>query len=251
VTCYVFQCILWWVYAFGGEFWIFDVAGWDKHLEPVPELDLDRPHVLPYYVFYLGYAFHSLVKDVRRCAGNFNSAMQAMFLFHHVLTIFLVTLSIEYRCWRAGVLTRLLFGPADVGVYAGKVMIAAHDKGLVSKTVMGTTYFCVTCMWFVLRVFGYFFVIYTLHTIYIAKGDQFEINLWRVSTALLYGSWTMWTLQVIWAVYLVGPTYRFLRYGGRGYDAIDAGQDVTKEIAKAKGVDADVSSEDEVEKKRQ
>ena len=50
------------------------------------------------------------------CAGCpfETSHVQAMFLFHHVLTLFLVALSVEWRCWRAGVLTRLCHGPADV-----------------------------------------------------------------------------------------------------------------------------------------
>jgi hypothetical protein len=263
VTCYVLQCLLWLVYAFGGEDWVFDMGtlggndGWVKHLEPVAALDATRQYVLPYYVVYLGYACHSLVKDVRRCWGNFSSPMQAMFLFHHVLTLFLVILSIENRCWRAGVLTRLAHGPADVGVYGGKLVIAAYDKGMVSKRLMGTTYVTVTLLWFYLRCYLYGRVNYALQVMYNAKSSEWGTFQFAVCTALLVGSWVMWLLQVIWAVNLVLPTVRFLRDGDRGYDSIDAGQNVDKEIAAAKqqqlAEEQSTASEekDEEEKKQQ
>ena len=52
--------------------------------------------VYPYYLAYLGYCWHSLWKDVKRVgASEEATSMQMMFLFHHVLTIFLVALSIQ------------------------------------------------------------------------------------------------------------------------------------------------------------
>jgi hypothetical protein len=226
---------MWLVYAFDGEEWIWDLAGWVEHLTPTAAIDAKRPHAYPFYVLYLGYAFHSLVKDVRRCAGNFRSPMQAMFLFHHVLTLFLVALSVEWRCWRAGVLTRLCHGPADVGIYGGKVMIAAHGLGHVKNWIMATTYIMVTLTWWVLRVYMYGTVIYTLHLMYNLKSSEWETAQWWVCTSLLYGSWMMWILQVIWGFNLTGNTVRFLRYNDRGYDSIDTGQNVNKDIARAKG----------------
>jgi hypothetical protein len=128
-------------------------------------------------------------------------------------------------------------------------MIAAHGLGHVRNGIMGTTYVAVTLTWWVLRVGMYGVVIYTLHLMYNAASHKWDPAQYWVCTSLLYGSWMMWILQVIWGFNLTNNTVRFLRFNDRGYDSIDGGQNLNKDIARAKGkgTNMDETSTDEPE----
>jgi len=224
VSSHGLQCLFWWVYALSGETWIFDIFGWVVELEPTEARLIDRPRVLPVYIMYLGYAWHSLQKDVRRSWGNFHQPMQAMFLFHHLLTIFLVALSIEHNCWRAGVLTRLAHDPADIMIYTSKIYIAAYEKGKGSYLRVCFIYVITVIVWVSTRVVLYGWVNYCLHVMYLAKVDSWEPTHQIVCVSLLIGSWVMWILQVIWSYALGASMYQFVTTGHQPTDSIDKGQ---------------------------
>lgn len=236
---HLLQLLIWFLYVFGGESWI--LHPWSYHETTHPrhaEAVANRGRVLPVYIMYLAYAWHSFFKDSRRAIGRLSDPMQAMFLFHHILTIFLVAVSLDSNNYRAGVLTRLALEPSDLGVYLSKISTPVYDAGNLPYSLIASMYVANITVWTLLRVVFYAFVNYQL-TVMCLTMDSTDPSA-TVTWVLLVGQWVMWTLQVIWMVAIGDVVQKFVRSGKTPMDAIDKGQqDAQTEIPKSKGPSLD------------
>jgi hypothetical protein len=230
VTCYFVQASMWIVYC-RGEDWVFDPWNWDQALETSPYVATPEKvaKVFPYYLVYLGYCWHSLCKDVKRVgASDEATSMQMMFLFHHVLTIFLVALSIQYCSFRCGVITRLLFGPVDLVLYSSKILSTFAKEGKFPFKAMAAIYIVNNILWISLRIIGYGWMIFQAYRMWSAHAhaNMFGVPwMYPVATSLLVGCIVMWLLQLIWGIALFEATVKYIGNRGKSSgDAMDRGQ---------------------------
>jgi hypothetical protein len=241
VACYFVQASLWVVYACGEE-WIFDAGNWAEHLRTSPEVATPErvARVFPYYLVYLGYCWHSLAKDLRRVgASEEKTSMQIMFLFHHVLTIFLVSLSIQYCGFRAGVITRLLFGPVDLVLYSSKILAIFANDGQFPFEGMVALYIVNNVLWIALRVVGYGWMISSLWSMLRVVGtpNMYGVPwMYPVTWSLWIGCMVMWLLQLIWGIALFEATVKYITKKSSS-DALDRGQGDGQARLVAKGKD--------------
>jgi hypothetical protein len=251
VACYFVQASLWALYS-RGEDWIFDPANWVEHLSAIPAVSTPEgvARVFPFYILYLGYCWHSLAKDLQRVrASEEATSMQAMFIFHHLLTIFLVSLSIQYNGYRCGVITRLLFGPVDLVLYSSKILQIFAKDGKFPFTAMAALYVVNNVLWICLRIVGYGWMIYSAYGMLRVACAPHEWMMtckpmmhgvpWMhtVLTFLLIGCGLMWLLQFIWGIALFEATVKYITKRGKvSGDSLDRGQGdgQAKLVAKAK-----------------
>jgi hypothetical protein len=223
------QMFVWWplVFAYGYEAWVFGVGSWPTSTVPRPLDSVERAQVSLPFAIYFGFAWHSLVKDWQRSAGQKRDLAQMSFLLHHVLTVGLVAGAVAVGGWRAGILTRLIHDPADVVLYLSKLYQGAYGQGHGSLSTMRLAYVLSLVTWFLTRVvlYGYFNVAIT-----IMWWDN--ISVWGgvtlcVMTLLLLGSILMQSLQILWFVALSTATVKFFKTQGNKEslrDHLDEGQ---------------------------
>lgn len=208
------QLVMWWVLVLscGYSTWVFDVKGWAEIMLPRPWDTHELDEMAPYWAVYFGFAWHSLVKDLRRSWGNLNSPDQLSFLLHHILTVGLVAGAIKVGCWRCGVLTRLIHDPADIFLYGSKFYQGLCDQGRGSWNVLTVLYLLNNVVWSVTRVFVYGYLVYTLRDVLILifADDKYDTVTRGVASTLAGASLMMWVLQVIWFIALVAATKKFL-----------------------------------------
>lgn len=161
-----------------------------------------------------------------------------MFLFHHVLTIFLVALSIQFCSFRFGVITRLLFGPVDLVLYTSKILATLTKEGKFPWKAMAGIYIVNNILWNCLRIIGYGWMCYAAWRVwrYSCFPNMHGIPwMYTVSTLLMVGCVVMWSLQFIWGIALLQATGKFIA-GKSGGDALDNGQGdgQSKLVAKSK-----------------
>lgn len=224
-SSHAIQMCLWWIYAFSGEDWIFSPGSWVDTIDPMnPESVANQRRVLPYYLLYLAYAWYSTCKDLRRNWNKLHNPSQIMFFIHHLLTLFLVMLSLDNGAYRVGVLTRIAHDPADIVMYYGKVYTAMYDQGKGDRGILSVWYLAVIGTWVLTRVLFYGYIVVEVTRMAVRHSGAWSSGLASISFALIAASWLMLFLQLIWAVHIGDMTRKFLRSGRVVVDAIDKGQ---------------------------
>eukprot|EP00927_Polykrikos_kofoidii_P019547 TRINITY_DN1914_c0_g1_i1.p1 TRINITY_DN1914_c0_g1~~TRINITY_DN1914_c0_g1_i1.p1 ORF type:complete len:307 (-),score=31.63 TRINITY_DN1914_c0_g1_i1:197-1117(-) len=223
------QLLVWWplVIHYGYGAWVFDVASWSSSTVPRPLDSVERGQTSLSFAFYFGFAWHSLVKDWQRSAGQKRDIAQMSFLLHHVLTVGLLAGAVAVGGWRAGILTRLIHDPADIVLYFGKLYQGVYGQGHGSLLPMKVAYVSSVVTFFLTRVviYGYFNVAITI------MWWQ-NISVWGggtvcVMTLLLLGSVLMLILQLLWFAALSEATVKFFKTQGNKEslrDHLDEGQ---------------------------
>lgn len=227
------QLVMWWYVVLNGELtgWVFDYSGWAAIMLPRPQDIAERDMLTPYYMIYFGFAWHSLVKDLRRSWGNLKSPEQFSFLLHHILAVVLVAGAFKVGCWRAGVLTRLIHDPADIFLYGSKCYQSFVDQGRGRRIVLVFLYILNNIVWSGTRVFLYGYFMLCLNDLLELVWADASIGTFTriVCSALWLGSAIMWLLQVIWFGALVAATRKFIYKGEiERKDIIDVGQSEEK-----------------------
>lgn len=224
------QLAMWWgiVFIAGFSPWVFDIQEWPATMMPRPFDTAECEKLAPIYAVYWGFAWHSLVKDLRRSWGNLKSPDQLSFLLHHIVTVGLTAGAFQVGCWRAGVLTRLIHDPADIFLYGSKLYQGRVGQGQGSKSVLAFLYILNCVVWFSTRVllYGFFTAVSLTGTLRLALADTSldSVTLY-VMEALYAGSWIMLLLQVIWLGALAVATRKFFRSKGKDLkDHLDVGQ---------------------------
>lgn len=229
-SSHLIQLVMWWVMVVVGGFspWVFDISGWSVAMVPRPQDLVEQGMLMPVYAVYFGFAWHSLVKDLRRSWGNLKSPDQLSFLLHHVIAVGLVSGAFHVGGWRAGVLTRLIHDPADIFLYASKFYQGLCDEGRGRFSVLAFLYILNCVVWFSTRVlgYGYFTSISLFGTLSLTLNEPSMDRLTiYIIVALYAGSWIMLLLQVLWLGALLTATRKFFRTKGKDLkDHLDKGQ---------------------------
>jgi len=211
------QLVMWWVVVLKGGLtrWAFDIGNWAPIMLPRPWDITEREILVPFFTIYFGFAWHSLIKDLRRNWPP-KSPDQFSFLLHHLLTIGLVAGCFKVGAWRA-----------DIFLYSSKFYQGLYDQGRGRLSIITFLYILNNVVWGGTRVLLYgFFSCFVLTKLCIMiVNAEYDLVTTIVCVALYVASLLMWLLQVIWLWHLIKATRKFLRSKGKDtHDHLDVGQ---------------------------
>lgn len=210
--------LMWWNFAKNNDClkWVFDHKRWGDSLNPLPDNHPERSSVGVCYVVYFSYVLHTCYRDML-ASGRKGGRLQMIFHLHHLIAIFLVSLSIKYGAWRGGVMTRLIHDVGDIALYAAKLRQALYETRREHPSVL-TKWFAFSLITFAstrIGLYGYLCrsfdkVLDNVRT----KKDPNE----RVHTLLNYGSWLMFVLQIVFVKGFADTMIGYYRSGGEVVD---------------------------------
>jgi len=204
---------------------IFNYPGWEDWQnwpaycawQPYEDPERDVVH-LPYFT-YLIFCWFIFWNDCLK-HGRKANVMQFMFDCHHLIAIFLTTMSLEYGWWRCGFLTRMCHCNSDLFVYIMKSFefIYKQKTGRKNDRLLKVLMVILFISWMVLKVTIYGWLMMSIF-LYSAQETR-EIESYVVMWALTFGSLLMWILQAVWAVGIGKITYQYVMTKGEVEDYI-------------------------------